>query len=273
MLQQISKWVRKWFSTLHYILSSYKYNIFWEEDKRDFKKKIKASGKKEMDWSYLVPERKYQQKGSCASHAVLSLVEIEIVKKNPNIFNDTTFRKGFSEMYHYYLARKMRKSLPKDTGMTVRDAFKCIDKYGICPEKVWPDRWTRFNTEPTNMAKSFAYILAKEFVQLKEYFFLNNVEQVKNYLLQYGPVLVGVKLFKDCYDKKSGKLLLPIKGERFVGGHAVLLTAYKKDEGFKFKFLNSWGSWWGKGGFGFMDEIYLEKYNLGMASAKFSIKL
>jgi len=56
--------------------------------------------------------------------------------------------------------------------------------------------------------------------------------------------------------KRTGKLNLPKKGEKFVGLHAVLAVGYDDPSG-RFIVRNSWGRKWGMKGYFTMPYEYL----------------
>ena len=60
---------------------------------------------------------------------------------------------------------------------------------------------------------------------------------------------------------KTGVLNMPQKGERVVGGHAVLAVGYD-DSTRRFFVRNSWGSGWGMKGYFTMPYDYVTNQNL-----------
>jgi C1A family cysteine protease len=67
--------------------------------------------------------------------------------------------------------------------------------------------------------------------------------------------------FESSAVARSGLVPMPRRGERALGGHAVLVVGY--DAAVK-KFLvrNSWGAGWGKEGYCWMPFAYLADRNL-----------
>jgi C1A family cysteine protease len=61
--------------------------------------------------------------------------------------------------------------------------------------------------------------------------------------------------------RKSGVISLPRKGERMIGGHAVMAVGYDNAKKILF-FRNSWGADWGKAGYGSLPYGYLESREL-----------
>lgn len=264
--------IKEWYYTIKRLVDNKP--IFKIEDKYDSRDyiaepRVKA-GVTEIDLSPFVPEKKTQDKGSCGSHSGLSLIELEVGRQRPSILSDPFFKgKGFSEMFHYYWARKMNGSFPADGGMSVMETLKTIQKYGLCPEAVHPDVWSNFNTAPNQFANESAEIF-KKYIILEEYSRILDVSGLQKVLLSGKPAVIGIKIWDGFYYNRSGEIPMPVEGkERYWGGHAILIVGYKNN---KFKLLNSWGTGWGNSGFAWISRDYLEKYNLGMATADVRVK-
>ena len=56
---------------------------------------------------------------------------------------------------------------------------------------------------------------------------------------------------------RTGVVAMPGKGEKTLGGHAVMAVGYDRSAG-RFLVRNSWGAKWGKKGYGTMPFEYLE---------------
>jgi len=78
------------------------------------------------------------------------------------------------------------------------------------------------------------------------------------------PFVFGFAIYEHVMSEsvaQSGKIRLPKKNERMIGGHAVMAVGYdvaKKT----FLFRNSWGKAWGKAGYGTIPFEYLESREL-----------
>jgi autotransporter-associated beta strand protein len=75
--------------------------------------------------------------------------------------------------------------------------------------------------------------------------FTGNAATIKDYVKRYGPIITEMQIDNDWYGPEQG----PSRG-----GHAVLITGYHDDAalpgGGYFIVKNSWGDWWGDGGYG-----------------------
>ena len=227
-----------------------------ERDDRDYMLDLEDEKIKDSDLGQYVTEVKNQgSAGSCCSHACLSWYEVFVNKDNPKLLKDKTFSKGFSERFHYYYARKSNGIYPKLGGMSIRTGFKIMSKKGMAPDILCPYSIPKLNDEPSQFSQSFA-----KFFNIKEYYNLYNLKQVILALQQGYPVVCGIKVFRSFFSTPTnGMVPMPEQGERYYGGHAILILGYNKKLN-KFKFLNSWGRNWGKRGFGYLDYDYLLNY-------------
>ena len=186
--------------------------------------------------SQLPPVRNQERIGSCCSHAVIGAYETLMLNKAPRRFLEG------SELYHYWNARHLiANSGDADSGMTIRDGCKTIDKYHMATEYAWPYLTAKFNTKPPwwVYATSGAY-------KIKEYQRLTNLAQIKASLLEGVPVVVGIQAMRSIFTLQGENSLYVPKGES-VGGHAVLIIGYDDQDGV-FLFRNSWGFFWGNEG-------------------------
>jgi hypothetical protein len=71
------------------------------------------------------------------------------------------------------------------------------------------------------------------------------INDVKNILSQYGPLLTGMNVTRSFLDTYSGGIWSNSTNEATVGGHAVLIVGYD-DTNQCFRVKNSWGKGWGE---------------------------
>jgi GNAT superfamily N-acetyltransferase len=69
--------------------------------------------------------------------------------------------------------------------------------------------------------------------------------------------LVAFEIFEGVYNASQGEIQLPMSGERSLGLHAVAAERYRTGPGGGLEFWNSWGSGWGRKGYGFVSTEYL----------------
>ena len=180
--------------------------------------------------SKLPPIRNQQNIGSCASHAVIGLYETLLLNFKPNQFIEG------SELYHYYNARKyVAKTFPNDSGMTLRDACKTLDKYHMALEYACPYNTTKFNTRPSNSS-----YLTSRLHKIKSYESIGSLNEIKGTIAEGIPVMCGIDVYDSFMSMQEGQFYVP--SGRFIGGHAQEIVAYD-DEDATFTIRNSWGNW------------------------------
>ena len=130
-----------------------------------------------------VPIRQQGSIGSCASHAIIRAIEIQLPTKD--------YLEG-SELYHYYKTRKeITKSYPKDTGMSIYQGVKSVYDYGFCPELLWKYETINYNKNPDSFAESFANLI-KNYIMIERYYKLGSVEDIKIAVSNDLPVIFGL---------------------------------------------------------------------------------
>lgn len=71
-----------------------------------------------------------------------------------------------------------------------------------------------------------------------------SLEDVRQSLIQVGPVVIGINWYSGMYEAPNG--LVEVSGE-LVGGHAILLTGYSRPRD-AYRWRNSWGREYGTNG-------------------------
>jgi C1A family cysteine protease len=138
-----------------------------------------------------------------------------------------------------------------------------IDK-GICEQIFWP-----YIPNATMKPLPGAYENASKFKVEAKYTRITNERELRAVLVQIGPVLAGVVVFKNWFRAKQGHIPNPSFWERLMGplgGHAITICGYL-DKTQEYQFINSWGSDWGDKGFGYityahMKSIIIDSYAL-----------
>ena len=204
-----------------------------KKDSRDYEDTLVTTS---IPDEYVIPNlpsiRNQKTIGSCASHAAVRVAETYLKQKG-------RYLEG-SEMFHYYVARKeIAKTYPKLTGMTIKDACKTLQKYGMGLEKLSPYKVSSANEKPNQLA----YVLAA-FYKVRYYYRLHNLEQIKNSILNDTPVIFGLMIDDNFMSlNKWKKIWTP--GGRSRGGHALTIVGYNNITN-RFLVDNSWGYNWGK---------------------------
>lgn len=174
--------------------------------------------------------------GSCTAMAAVGALEY-LIKKNKKDYKD------LSKLFLYKISRDSM-GLTGDTGASLRHTVKCLKKFGVCPEALWPYKVSSFEKKPT--LKMFE---SAEKNQVLGYYKNYKLEDIKWSLAEGYPVILGFPVYEHSFDPgPSGRIELPGK-QGVRGGHAICLVGYDDSKG-AFFFRNSWGSTWGNNGYG-----------------------
>jgi C1A family cysteine protease len=172
------------------------------------------------------------QIGSCVANGVVTGFRRSLqMNKQPDF--------DASRLFTYWIARDDKNN---DTGASIRDAFKAINKYGICSEMLWPYIPVKFASMPISKAFKEAedhqaityeriYPVTKEAIQ-------DAVS--RGFVVVYGKMLY--ESFMSAKVAKTGGVSVPSKCEDEIGGHCMTIFDYDKEGTIE---LNSWGKDWG----------------------------
>ena len=192
------------------------------------------------------------QLGSCTANAIAGALAYLQDKENVAM-------RYASRLFIYYNERVIEGTVSQDAGAEIRDGIKSIVSQGFCPESDWPYDISQFAVQPP----PFAYTDAlKDLV--KSYQSVNvSAVDIQNALASGFPVVVGFTVYDSFMNATDGNIPMPnTQTENVLGGHAVLVVGYDQATS-KFKFLNSWGTGWGNGGFGTLPFAYLDTNGFG----------
>lgn len=191
------------------------------------------------------------QLGSCTANAVAGAVEFDQIKQR-------TMSYVPSRLFIYYNTRVIQGTVGYDSGASIRDSIKSLNKSGYCKETVWPYRIASFKTKPPAKAYSSAVKVS-----------VSNYSRVTQAILDFKtvlasgfPITFGFAVYQSFMSVGSpGLVPMPKAREKMIGGHAVVICGYN-DTTKRFAVRNSWGAWWGKNGYCFMPYAYLLSENL-----------
>jgi hypothetical protein len=205
------------------------------------------------------------QYGSCVGHGIITAAET-MYKRAVNSHN-------LSPMYAYYNARRrMQASYGgeiTDSGAYIRSGMAAANRWGLCKEDYWPYYSAGVNEQPSTAAYSDgATRLVSRYETCGG---VNNqgqrdlIADIKVAIACGYPVVFGVPLLEKFY-YISGKLATHVaqytsktitgKEADFIGNHCMCIIGY--DDALQAVIVeNSWGPYWGDGGFVALSYEYL----------------
>jgi C1A family cysteine protease len=205
--------------------------------------------------------------GSCTANAGVGIVEY---------FERRAFGKHIdaSRLFLYKVTRNMLH-WTGDTGAFLRSTMGALALFGVPPEEYWPYVVADFEKEPP----AFCFAFGQNY-QTISYYRLDPpstakdvlLNQIKTNLAAGLPSMFGFTVYSSyTQGATTGKIPYPTRGEKTVGGHAIVAVGY--DDGMKIKntnpgaaettgallFRNSWGTGWGSSGYGWLPYDYVLK--------------
>ena len=192
------------------------------------------------------------QLGSCTANALVGNLEF-LERKAGHTVND------LSRLFIYYNERAMEGTINEDAGAMIRDGVKSLAKLGVCCEKNWPYAVGKFAAKPP--AQCYKEASAH---RATSYHRILTLQQMRQCLAEGYPFVFGFTVyegFESAAVAKTGKLDMPKRSEKSLGGHAVCAVGYD-DAAKRILVRNSWGTDWGMKGYFTMPYDYISSTNL-----------
>jgi C1A family cysteine protease len=214
-------------------------------DKRDklFETNYLLSVEKPVDKIYNQGEL-----GSCTANAIACAIQFDEIKQNLD-------SQVPSRLFIYYNERDMEGNIDNDTGASLRDGVKCINKIGYCNETQWPYDIQKFTEKP----EQSCYDYARKHKSLSYKKVQQDETHIKSVLNMGFPIVFGISVYESFESEevaKTGIVPLPEKTEKMLGGHAIVIVGYDQEKRL-FIFRNSWGEHWGDKGYGYLPFEYV----------------
>jgi C1A family cysteine protease len=178
--------------------------------------------------------------GSCTAQAIAGAIEFDQLRQGLAEFTP-------SRLFIYYNERVIERAVDIDAGAMPRDGIKVVASLGAPPEADWPYNIDRFADEPP----ARAYLEAERHRVSRYERLPRDTELMLGCLASGFPFIFGFAVYESFEGPevaRSGRLVMPGKGERVIGGHAVLAVGYIQRES-RFIVRNSWGPTFGMDGY------------------------
>lgn len=164
-------------------------------------------------------------------------------------------------LFQYYAERLLNGQVGVDSGATIADIYRALNRYGVCDESLWPYDPAKFTEQPP--AAVFA-TAAQERGHLYAPVPLT-IARITSCLWLGFPVDFGYVVYPSLEAiGADGMIPMPGTNEQALGGHAndiIGINATSQEDGTGIPPLhvmirNSWSTLWGKQGYGFMPIDY-----------------
>jgi hypothetical protein len=151
-----------------------------------------------------------------------------------------------SRLFIYYTTRMLMGTVAQDSGVDNRTMLKALAQYGYCDEALWPYDIAQFTARPPQ-----AFFDAALANRISSYAAVSqDLDTMRGTLAAGFCFLYGFTVYESLESQQveqTGDVPMPGPNEQVLGGHDVLVYGYD-DATQRFKFRNSWGLGWGRGG-------------------------
>lgn len=174
-----------------------------------------------------------------------------------SIFNNNLSSVEYNILFHYFNERLIRDTQNYDSGSSIRDSLKILNKIGTCKynDYINPTKPPDINIY-NNLIKPYN-ISYKRIVHEKN----NILSALYNKL----PIIFGYSIYESFEDSdgvcKTGIVNMPNITEKLIGGNCGIIIGYDNERE-KFLVVNHFGNKWGEDGMCWMPYEYILNKNL-----------
>lgn len=228
-------------------------------------KAVSELPKKVDNSRYCSPVHDQGSQGSCTGQSAVSLFEYMEKRAGGRHVDGSRSFVYFNSRLHAKL------NTNNDTGSYIRSTIKAVIMDGIAEESKFPYNQKDWKTKPSEeIYRNALNFKGVKYVRLDDGNG-NLVEKIKTFINQGYAVNFGFSVYQ-CIDDVTAKvpvLPFPSKGEKQLGGHAVIAVGYDDNAPSKnkrdgntttggFYCQNSWSTAWGNKGFFYIPYKYFE---------------
>ena len=190
----------------------------------------------EFELDLQIPIYDQEEIGSCVANSGCACYRFESAQLKGDFSFDP------SRLFLYYNTRAIEGTTGEDAGAYIRDAFKSMNKTGICDEKLWPYITADFAKKPNTIA----YDNGLKNLVVKYTSVDKSLSVIKQTIVSGAAISFGFDVYDSFmtgnWHRTTG--MMPKPSGRLLGGHAVAIIGYS-DSKQAFLIQNSWGSDWG----------------------------
>ena len=160
-----------------------------------------------------------------------------------------------SRLFLYWVERAKEHTVGTNAAVSLRDGYKAAAKSGVCPESLWPWKPERFADRPTRTC----FREAKKRRAVSYHRIPRDLDHLRGCLAEGFPFTMGISVhesFESRAVRETGRVPMPKRGEKTLGGHAVLVVGHE-ERSRRFLVRNSWGTRWGQRGYFTLPWSYL----------------
>lgn len=165
-----------------------------------------------------------------------------------------------SRLFLYWVERDREHTVGTNAPVSLRDGYKAVARLGVCPESLWPYRPDRFAKRPPPAC----FRAARRRRAVAYHRVPRDLAHLRGCLAEGFPFTAGISVYESFESRAvrdTGRVPLPKRSERHLGGHAVLVVGYH-ERSRRFVVRNSWGPRWGLSGYFTVPFAYLENPDL-----------
>jgi hypothetical protein len=239
-----------------------KLDYIWQPpDHRDFKFTPKWSLMAALPPSFSLPVPQVIDQGelgSCGPSSIDGLIRSNMLAQGMEV-------RPTSRLFTYWNTRYLIGMVNEDSGVYNRVMMKALAKWGYAaPESLWPYN-KPFKEQPTDNV----YTAALPNVLTSYAAVEQNLQIMKATIMGGDPFVFGFTCYPQLIsDQAARDGLIAMPSGNAIGGHDIVLLGW--DDNMRcpgtntpgaFKFLNSWGEWWGQKGLGWFPYEYATDAN------------
>lgn len=177
------------------------------------------------------------------------------LEKRERMWEVNEYNNQFSPAY-IYNQRKNRDS----RGMSILEAIKITMDFGICSFSKMPYNQFSSSQLPSNEAHREAkYFKSVQYSSITQPTGISYQGKLKAHLYAREPLVIAIPVYPDFNSISNENPVYDEAVGTTESYHAIVLTGYD-DELKAYKFINSWGTNWGLGEYGYIAYDFVDNY-------------